>query len=273
MWEYLGVAAAFVLGWAIRHGAAKADRGAPAHVLSMKAQNLDEADSRYLQTHQREVANLLLAIGPGLMEKAYRKARRRQDEAVAGGPARIEAELTALSHKYPFFQDFEVIGTRHFVPYSDAIDHWSEDDLVDRYLDISHWLALSFRKKHGDKVPPLFDDADQKVMERVVWAERDRKLRKRIEAAMELHRMFSTTMDRYGQEQYRHGAVAFETADTSIQHGCMEYSPEIEYWLTFRDPEEYGVYSFFVHDDGRISRSYYQANADFSRKVVLTGRG
>lgn len=42
------------------------------------------------------------------MEKAYRKARRRQDEAIEGGPARIEAELTALSHKYPFFQDFEV---------------------------------------------------------------------------------------------------------------------------------------------------------------------
>lgn len=273
MWEYLGIAAAFGLGWAIRNGAAKADRGAAAHALSMKAQNLEEAESRYLQTHQREVANLLLAMGPDLMEKAYRKARRRQDEAIEGGPARIEAELTALSHKYPFFQDFEVIGTRHFVPYSDAMDRRSEDDLVDQYLDISHWLALSFRKKHRDKVPALFDDADQKVMERVVQEEWDRKLRKRIEGAMELHRMFSTTLDRYGQEQHRHGAVAFETAEISIQRGHTEYSPEIEYWLSFSEPEEYGVYSFFVHDDGRISRSYYRSNEDFTRKAYLTVRG
>lgn len=57
MWEYLGIAAAFGLGWAIRNGAAKPDRGAAAHALSMKAQNLEEAESRYLQTHQREVAN------------------------------------------------------------------------------------------------------------------------------------------------------------------------------------------------------------------------
>ncbi|MGR9128890.1 hypothetical protein ACU8OQ_12420 [Rhizobium leguminosarum] len=273
MWEYLGIATAFVLGWTIRNWAAKAERGAAALALSDKARNVDEAESRYLQTHQRELANLLLTIGPELMEKAYRKARRRQDEAIAGGPPRIEAELTALSHKYPFFRDFEKIETRHFVPYSDALDHWPEDDLVDRYLDISQWLALSFRKRHGNNIPPFFDDEDQKVMERVVWAERDRKLRKRIEAAMELHRMFSTTLDRYGQEQYRHGAVAFETANLSIQRGHTECSPEIEYWLAFKDPEEYGVYSFFVHDDGRISRSYYQANADFSRKVVLTGRG
>jgi hypothetical protein len=144
--------------------------------------------------------------------------------------------------------------------------------LVDRYLGISHWLALSFRKKHGDKVSALFDEADQKVMERVVQEERDRKLRKRIEAAMELHRVFSTTLDQYGHEQHRHGAVAFETAEISIQRGYTEYSPEIEYWLTFRDPEEYAIYSFFVHDDGRISR-YRRANADFTRKDSLTARG
>lgn len=132
MWEYLGIAAAFGLGWAIRNGGAKADRGAAAQALSEKAHNLDEAESRYLQTHQREVANLLGAISPDLMEKAYRKARRRQDEAIEGGPARIEAELAALSHKYPFFQDFEVIGTRHFVPYSDAMDHWSTDTSASR---------------------------------------------------------------------------------------------------------------------------------------------
>lgn len=273
MWEYLGIAAAFGLGWAIRHGAAKVERGAATEAVSEKARNLDEAESRYLETHQREIANLLLTISPDLMETAYRKARRRQNEAIDGGNGRIEAELTMLSHKYPFFQDFEAIGTRHFVPYSDAVNHWSEDDLVERYLDVSHWLALSFRKKHGTKIPALFCDDDEKIMERVVWAERDQKLRKRIEAAMELHRMFSTTLDRYGQEQHRHGAVAFETADIAIQRGHTEYSPEVEYWLTFRDPEQYGIYSFFVHDDGRISRSYFQANADFSRKVSLTGLG
>ncbi|UIJ79115.1 hypothetical protein [Rhizobium leguminosarum] len=273
MWEYLGIATAFVLGWTIRNWVAKAERGAAALALSDKARDLDEAESRYLQTHQREVANLLLTIGPEPMEKAYRKARRRQDDAIAGGPARIEAELTALSHKYPFFRDFEKIGTRHFVPYSDALDHWPEDDLVDRYLDISQWLALSFRKKHGNNVPPFFDDEDQKVMERIVQQEKDRKLRRRIEAAMELHRLFSTTVDRYGQEQFKHGAVSLETGEVSIRRGATPYSPEIEYWISFREPEDYGVYSFFVHDDGRISRSYYQSNADFTHKAYLTARG
>ncbi|ANM04703.1 hypothetical protein AMC78_CH02617 [Rhizobium phaseoli] len=273
MWEYLGIATAFGLGWAIRHGGAKAEHGAAAQVLYQKSRALDEAESRYLQTHLREVANLLLAIDPDLMERAYTKARRRQDEAIAGGHARIEAELTALSHKYPFFQDFEIVGTRHFVPYSDAPFYRTEDNLVDRYLDISHWLALSFWKKHGDKVPALFDDDDQKVMERVVQEERDRKLQRRIEAAMELHRLFSTTVERYGQEQFKHGAVSLETAQVSIRQGATPYSPEIEYWISFREPEDYGVYSFFVHDDGRISRSYYRSNADFTHKAYLTTRG
>ncbi|ANL28664.1 hypothetical protein AMC90_CH02865 [Rhizobium phaseoli] len=77
MWEYLGIAAAFILGWAIRNWIAKAGSGAAALALSDKARNLDEAETRYLQTHQRELANLLLMIGPELMERAYRKARRR----------------------------------------------------------------------------------------------------------------------------------------------------------------------------------------------------
>ncbi|MGO6891700.1 MULTISPECIES: hypothetical protein [Rhizobium] len=109
-WEYLGIATAFVLGWTIRNWAAKAERGAAALALSDKARNLDEAESRYLQTHQREVANLLLTIGPEPMEKAYRKARRLQDDAIAGGPARIEAELTALSNHPPLL--LAVIGER-----------------------------------------------------------------------------------------------------------------------------------------------------------------
>lgn len=103
--------------------------------------------------------------------------------------------------------------------------------------------------------------------------ERDRKLRRRIEAAMERHRMFSTTVDRYGQEQFKHGAVSLENSELSIRQGATPYSPEVEYWLTFREPEEYGVYSFFVHDDGRISRSYYRANAGFTRKDYLMARG
>lgn len=217
-----------------------------------------EAYIRYLETLLREVANLLIAESPSNMERLYMKAKRKERD-VTESMERAEAERTALAHKYPYFEKFDIVGAKHFVPYRQATSWNTMDDLEEVYLDLSQWLAIEFFKQTGGKLK-LFDDEDTKVLDRVLTREKDTKLYHRIENAMAT---YYRVRGKLGDE-----AEGFEFPSGSVATGYRPDSPEVEYWITFKNPDEHAIYSFFS-DGPKTYKSYYRASPDFQRMSSL----
>ncbi|MCA2377582.1 hypothetical protein ATU3C_12560 [Agrobacterium genomosp. 3 str. RTP8] len=218
-----------------------------------------EAYIRYLETLLREVANLLIAESPSNMERLYMKAKRREREATES-LERAEAERTALAHKYPYFEKFDIVGAKHFVPYSQATSWNTIDDLEEVYLDISQWIAIEFFRQTSGKLK-LFDDEDAKVLDRVLTREKDTKLYHRIENAMALYYRFSSNVEEGSSE-------GFEFPNFSVTRGYRPNSPEVEYWITFKNPDEWAIYSVFS-DGAKTYKSYHRASHDFQRMTAL----
>lgn len=89
-----------------------------ASTAGRKASAANDANDRYLEILQRELANVIARDNPDKMIALYRKARAQEREMLKADKALVQAELTALTHKYPVYEDFDKIGTKHYVPYS-----------------------------------------------------------------------------------------------------------------------------------------------------------
>ncbi|MHC2521691.1 hypothetical protein [Bradyrhizobium diazoefficiens] len=88
-----------------------------------------DAEGRFIDTLRRELANIVVKQNPRRMIALYRKAWAFEREMHMAEQSRVQAELDALTERYRLYDDFDLLGTRHFVPYADAIDHL-EDDAV-----------------------------------------------------------------------------------------------------------------------------------------------
>ena len=76
-----------------------------ASTAGRKASAANDANDRYLEILQRELANVIARDNPDKMIAPYRKER----EILKADKARVQAELTALTHKYPVYEDFDKI--------------------------------------------------------------------------------------------------------------------------------------------------------------------
>ncbi|MBO9168354.1 hypothetical protein J5275_08130 [Rhizobium sp. L245/93] len=258
--------AALIIGWYARDFAARGQLTAIGFSLDEKKRNLDEAETRFLYCHQRELANILLEESPDKLRDAYLNAKRRQDAAIESGPERVTAELNAMAAKFPMFRDFELVGTRHFIPYCEGLVFRGAEDFKERHLNISHWLALKAFLKSGSN--KLLDDEDRAIMDRTVQQEEDRLLRNRIDTAMAERRAFDRGIDSFGAAEAVRDRPAFDTGKIRVER-ALDWSPEISYRLTFKERAEYAIYSFFVHEGGKITYSYRRSDETFRKAASL----
>ncbi len=146
--------------------------------------HIDEAEARYLETLRREIANLLIDTDPETFDRAWRKAAAYETEMAAARADRVEADETALVAKYRSFEDFEIVGLIHCVPYRECTKLLSNDELADRYLDICRMLMLLRRRAEFKPCNPLFDDRERAAWERFRREAHDRRLRRRVDEAL-----------------------------------------------------------------------------------------
>ncbi|MBY5660918.1 hypothetical protein [Rhizobium leguminosarum] len=272
MWEWVALAAGGLAGWYVRNIGGKADRKHATWRLEEANRLLLDAETRGLQMHRREIANILIGIDPELMSRSYDRGWQYQRELLASPPERIEADMASLAHKFPNYLDFDIFGTRHFVPYSETLRSTSQIDIIDRYLDVSKWLLLLSLRNGKKPHRMLFDEEDFKVLERCMRSVRDGRLKRRIEAAMDAYYLFDRTLSSYGTEAAKNDRQSFEQGDRSVHRLYTQYSPEIEYGVSLREPEEYGVYSSYVHDNGKITHTYSRSEATFEKRHYLDWR-
>ena len=132
------------------------------HENARLARSLTEADVRYLEVLRREIANLIVETDPDLMTRCYQKAWTFERE-IAESPQRAVVEEAALVAKFPMIEEFDLIATRHFVPYQKAQNMWSDDDLRERYQEVSRMLVFMRRRQNLPGVGPVHDAKEEKI--------------------------------------------------------------------------------------------------------------
>jgi hypothetical protein len=234
------------------------------HKKARLARNLDEAEIRHLEVLRREIANLIVESDPELMMRCYEKAWAFEREITAN-LERAVAEEAALVAKFPMFSEFEMLGTRHFVPYHEARDMWSDDALAERYHEISRMLVFMRRRQEFSANVPVHDAREREVLYDCMQREKDRRFRERIEDA--IRRLYAYRAGLEKGDPTTFGVTSFEDAEVEVIH--LPSLSDNEYGIAFKKTGEFGVYGFHVFDSGKIMRSYYRSDAAFNERKSL----
>jgi hypothetical protein len=232
-----------------------------ASTAGRKASAANDANERYLEILQRELANVIARDNPDEMIALYRKARAQEREMLKADKARVQAELTALTHKYPVYEDFDKIGTKHYVPYSAEPLWGSEDDLSDAYLDISKFLIVT-RIQDGQSYKTIFPDDDDKSFQRCMQELKDGTFKAALESAVDSYYLACRVAEQSGSQIHHY-------EDRKIGVFRLPSYADVRYGIHLKQTDEYGVYSFFVHDDGKVSSRYARSDATFENETGL----
>ncbi|MBB2868597.1 UNVERIFIED_ORG: hypothetical protein GGI63_005241 [Rhizobium esperanzae] len=262
MEELLSGAAGVVLGWmACRMG--WKDRTESLKSIAKQLDcNVDEAEMRYLEVLRREIAQEIMSDDADAMYRAFHKTRDYERELRRGDKARIDADFKSLCHKVPAFQDFDVLGTRHFVAYPDARSSLSTEDLVDNYLDITRMLIINAARKATPHEVTGGDEADQ--LDKAIRRRKDRAFKARIIDAVERYHSYNNARSKEGL-----GRRGYDDGKLFVTFVLPEYSPEHGYGVHFADTGEYGLNTVYVDDNGKPFRSYYRSDASFKEQRGL----
>ena len=234
------------------------------HEAARLEHNLAEAEVRYLEVVRREIANLIVQSDPDLMMRSYQRAWTFERE-IAASLERAIAEEAALVAKYSTFSEFELLGTRHFVPYEDARKMSSDDELADRYQEVSRMLVFMRRRRDFAADIPVHDKEEEKVLRECMGRERDRRFLKRIESALKRFYAYQSGLQMGDPKTF--GVANFEDAEVVIVP--LPSLPDNEYGIAFKKTDEYGVYSFHVFDSGETSHTYCRSNSMFQDRKYL----
>jgi len=240
--------------------------------LARVTENWDEAEIRHLEVLRRELANLMVEADPYLMLQSYEKAWAWEQETAAR-PDRLRADEAALLAKIPMFRDFDLIGTRHFVPYADGRQSLSDDDLVERYLELSRMLVFMKNRSETEVTHrrPLHNENEHKVLLNTVRRVDDRRFRARLEDALQRCHAYRQGFGAGKDDLYAGMHETFSDAEVEVFQLPYGLSPENETGVVFKKTDEYGIFASFTHDSGRTSDSYYRTDRQFKSRVPLLG--
>ena len=240
------------------------------HLVTSLERHVEEAETRYLGVIRRELANLLLESDPLLFDRTYRKAQSMASDLTRADAALVEAEEHALLQRFRHYPDFELIGTWHVVPYAEGRDMISDDQIVDRYLEVTRMLLLLRRRDPYLRDKSLFEERETKAFEDNLRRHLDRRLRKQLEEAMRIYYAYRAGWEAATQDPWSAINQDFRSAELIVTP--LQSMMDHQFGITFPKTNEHGVYSFFVFDDGRVHNSYDASDAAYgSRRSLIFG--
>lgn len=147
-----------------------------------------------LATFRRELANYLVRRDPDRYVDLYRRAMQAEAAMGKADPEEREAYLTVITKRYPFYTDFDFIGTRPYVLYADALGRHADEELEEHYLNLVKFQALM---RVADPDWKFYAAAtSEKELEHLIGYVRklkDTRFRHRLAEAVELFYANSTT--------------------------------------------------------------------------------
>lgn len=220
-----------------------------------RTQAIDRAN--YLQTLRRELANILIWRDPGRYLQLYKQLHTEVTSLASWQPEEVRKRLEELWERYPNFSDFDVLGTREYVLYAEGVSSVNDDELEARYKDLVIFASLSTIAVKAWKDAKYFvhTTSEQELahLSKYVGRIEDTKLRLRLERAMEC--------------RTSHSYEAFENDFYSIRY--LHHFAEDRYGIHLKYTNEFGIYSSYVFDDGRVSHRFYRSDSAFQLEQSL----
>ena len=222
----------------------------------------------YLFTLRRELANILIWRDPQRYVKLYQELCSEFKSFKSWRLEEINKSLSELSKKYEFYNDFDIIGTKEYVLYS---DHWHNyEELEARYRDITTFVALSLiaskswiDAQYQIDFPFTDEYVPDKLEHLLEYVDRieDTKLIMRIDQAMDAY---------YSMRDNESGML-----DNDFFTVKMHYrsSPDLCYALHIKRTNEFAIFSRFIHDDGHTTDNYFRSDSTFEKEQLLHSNG
>jgi hypothetical protein len=236
-----------------------------AAALSGAALNMASDRELMIATFRRELANYLMRNDPDRFLRLYRKAIAAEEAIKKADKDEREAELIIVTKKYPLYQDFDLIGTREHVLYSDALSMYPLEDIEVHYLNLVKFHALQrVLNDHWQFRGQATSEEDLKHLQSYVQKIKDTRFRQRlIRAVGEFFAQRRT--DVYGLPE---GQVLYETDTIAVFH--VPHFMESRYAFQFKDTNEFGLYSSFYDDDrDKNYQSFYRTDRRFQHETHL----
>ena len=215
----------------------------------------------YLNTLRRELANYLVWDDPARFQRLHELLRLEVSTYVSMTAAARSQRLAELSKKYPLYSDFDVIATRVYVLYPDAIRDFEELELA--YRNIASFQALNIASDPYWKHFTVTDAQESEHLAKYVRRIQDTKLRLDIERAVREY---------YRADQSR-DVGPYDTPDYTVQK--VHHFAENRLGILVKASNEYGLYGFFVSDknlpDGspKIYYSFFRSDFAFQSEGLL----
>jgi len=264
----VGVVLFFVFGFGAKAGVSVA-KDAP-NFASRDVRTAQVHDrNNLLSAYRREIANVLVWRDPDRYLDFYRTLHTEVSTYKDWKIDALQAKHDELAKKYPQYADFDGFGTRLHVLYTDTHYGWSED-LAARFADITRFQALAFTsywKSEATWLGGATSDDDLAHLTEYVLSIKDTKFALRLERAVDDYRAWC---EGKGGRPHWDSPIEEQTFDTyTVTVRPISHFAENRYGVHFKDTNEFGLYTFYVFDDGRISYSYYRTDAKFQSEHPL----
>ena len=229
------------------------------------ASNWIEAEGRFLEGLRREIANLIVDVDPDLMTRCYFKAWDFERE-IGLNVIRAEAEEAALFAKFSQFSDFELRQAGDTKIYNQLRNSASDDELVERYLEIGRMLVFLRRRDVAKSEIPLHNEKEYILLCGSMQTLKNVRLYKMIDETMKRYNWYCTGLEKnvHSISGYR---VGFNNDEIEIVY--LTGSWDNEWGIVFKKTGDFGVHKFSVYDDGETRGSYYRSDAQFKNRELL----
>lgn len=251
-------------------------------------ERLINLQDHFISVLRRELAIYLIKKDDEQFKKTFYKLIEYENE-MERQVDRVLVEYKAIISKYPNFQDFDVIGVRHFVMYdSDGNNsiYIDIDTALDAYSDFSKLLILNrlieghclgspltnspYKLKDDFKI---YNDIEVKIFQKNIKEFIDSKFRNRLTEAM----------NRYENKYYNtedEDLSKLITFDPEKERSYKDRNYEIHelkkegyfccpFGVHLKDTDEYGLVEKWHNPDGKIDRRYFRCDSKFANRNLL----
>ncbi|MGY3690533.1 hypothetical protein ACVIGA_000613 [Bradyrhizobium sp. USDA 3240] len=233
--------------------------------ISSRASAIDR--SNLLQAYVRELSNYLVQINPDRYYKVYNKALDEQQKLFAADKTTREAQLHILTERYPNYENFDFVGTRPYVIYSETLERYDIDDIEEHFLNLVKFHSLQRAgSEEWRRLFPMLGQQEQEHLGKYIRQVRDTKFKNRLKQAVrEYDAARSSKLTDFSSTD---GDKLYESREIAV-YKLYDIAESMEgYW--FKDTNEYGIHSAFYGDKiGEVYESWYRSDRTFEAREVL----
>lgn len=215
-----------------------------------------------LSVLRRELANWMFRRDPDRYRQAYKAVHEATAAIATADRAEQRRELAKLAEQYPFYTDFDLVGTRDYVLYADALGTNSYDDVERHYTDIIRFQALQAAIDENWPGTGATSDKELEHLDSYSLRFKDTLFKARMEEAL---REFNAYRRGKGDDA---GPDIYETTTLAVRH--VAHFAEVRYGVHFKDTDEFGLYGvFFADNRDEPFTGFYRSSAGFTEETIL----